>query len=293
MNNIKRPDWINKKINLKDCADLKKKLGGLGLNTVCEEALCPNIGECFSKAQATFLILGKVCTRQCSFCGVKRGSPLPVDPGEPARIAEGVRRLGLNHVVITSVTRDDLADGGAQAFADTIASVREIGRKVAIEILTPDFNFDKDAIQNVVMAAPDIFAHNMETVPRLYAEARKGADYARSLKVLSYIKECDNSMHVKSGIMLGLGERENEVLETFRDIASTGCDFLSIGQYLSPSRDHLPVKEYISPDRFERYKERALESGLRHVVSGPYVRSSYSASEYLESQEGLSNGSRK
>lgn len=284
MDSIKRPHWINKKISLKDCAGLKKKLGSLGLNTVCEEALCPNIGECFSRAQATFLILGKICTRRCSFCGVKRGLPLPVDPGESARVAEGVRRLGLSHVVITSVTRDDLPDGGAQGFVDTISAVREIGRKVTIEILTPDFNFDKDAIRNVLMAAPDIFAHNIETVPRLYQEARKGADYAGSLEVLSYIKECDNSMHVKSGIMLGLGEREDEVLDTFRDIAGTGCDFLSIGQYLAPSRDHLPVKEYVSPERFERYKERALEAGFRHVVSGPYVRSSYSASEYLGSE---------
>lgn len=279
---IKRPHWINKKISLKDCADLKKALGGLGLNTVCEEALCPNIGECFSRAQATFLILGKICTRQCAFCGVKRGSPLPVDPDEPAKVAEGVRRLGLSHVVITSVTRDDLSDGGARAFVDTIACVRKLIRKTVIEILTPDFNCDKAAIQNVVMAAPDIFAHNIETVPRLYSEARSGANYVRSLKVLSYIKECDNAMHVKSGIMLGLGERDDEVLDTFRDIAKTGCDFLSIGQYLAPSRNHLPVKEYISPERFERYKEYALKAGFHHVVSGPYVRSSYSAPEYLD-----------
>ena len=288
---VKRPSWINKKINLKDCADLKKKLGSLGLNTVCEEALCPNIGECFSKAQATFLILGKVCTRQCSFCGVKRGSPSPVDPNEPARVAEGVQCLGLKHVVITSVTRDDLTDGGAQAFVDTISSVRGIGRKVTIEILTPDFNFNKDAIQNIVMAAPDIFAHNIETVPRLYPAARSGADYARSLKVLSYIKECDKAMRVKSGIMLGLGEREDEVLDTFREIAGIGCDFLSIGQYLAPGRDHLPVKEYIPPEKFEWYKSRALKCGFRHVVSGPYVRSSYSASEYLEPERASANGS--
>ncbi|MCX5678420.1 MAG: lipoyl synthase [Candidatus Omnitrophica bacterium] len=289
--NIKRPFWINKKINLRDCADVKKKLGSLGLNTVCEEALCPNIGECFSKAQATFLILGKICTRQCSFCGVKKGSPSPVDPDEPAKVADGARRLGLRHVVITSVTRDDLPDGGAQAFIDTISCLRRHERKIVIEILTPDFNFDKSAIQNVAMAEPDIFAHNIETVPRLYMEARNGADYDRSLRVLSYIKECDNAMHVKSGIMLGLGEREDEVLSTFRDIAGTGCDFLSIGQYLAPSKNHLPVKEYVSPDRFKRYKEDALKAGFRHVVSGPYVRSSYSASEYLESEGAPVNGS--
>ena len=276
---------MNKKINLKDCAGLKKKLSGLGLNTVCEEALCPNIGECFSKSQATFLILGKICTRQCSFCGVKRGSPSPVDPEEPERVAEGVRRLDLKHVVITSVTRDDLSDGGARAFIDTISSVRALERRVTIEILTSDFNLNKDAIRKVVRARPDIFAHNIETVPRLYKKARLGADYHRSLELLSYIKECDRGMPVKSGIMLGLGEREDEVQEVFRDISDTGCDLLSIGQYLAPSKGHLPVEEYIAPERFDLYKERALAAGFRHVMSGPYVRSSYSAAEYLTAKE--------
>ncbi len=281
---LQRPLWINKKINLKDCSDVKKKLKSLGLNTVCEEALCPNMGECFSKAQATFLILGKICTRECSFCGVKRGSPSSVDAEEPARVAEGVRRLGLSHGVITSVTRDDLPDGGAQAFVDTISGLRGLDQKLTIEILAPDFSLNKDAIRRVVASRPDIFAHNIETVPRLYNDARRGADYARSLGVLSFIKECNGAMRTKSGIMLGLGEREDEVLGAFRDIAETGCDFLSIGQYLAPSAKHLRVKEYISPERFARYKEEALKAGFRHVASGPYVRSSYSASEYLESQ---------
>ena len=277
-----RPGWVNKKINLKDCADLRAKISGLNLNTVCEEALCPNIGECFHKAQATFLILGKVCTRRCAFCGVKRGDTSPVDPDEPARVAEGVRRLALSHVVITSVTRDDLPDGGAQAFVDTIASLRALDQKVTIELLTPDFNFNKDAIRKVAAAGPDVFAHNIETVPRLYPEARNGSDYRRSLEVLSYIKKCDKDMHTKSGIMLGLGEREDEVLDTLRQIANTGCDFLSIGQYLAPGREHLSVKEYVTPERFVYYREEALRSGFRHVLSGPYVRSSYSASEYLK-----------
>ncbi|MFH1189190.1 MAG: lipoyl synthase [Candidatus Omnitrophota bacterium] len=278
---IARPVWVNKKISLRDCAEMKRRLKPLGLNTVCEEALCPNIGECFSKAQATFLILGKVCTRRCSFCGVKRGSPLEPDPDEPRRVAEGARQLGLSHVVVTSVTRDDLPDGGARAFVDTILSLRKLGGKVTIEVLTPDFNLDKAAIRSVVEASPDVFAHNIETVPRLYPEARKGADYKRSLGVLSYVKECDGAMRVKSGIMLGLGERADEVSEAFRDIAGTGCDFLSIGQYLSPGAGGLPVKEYISPERFSAYKDEALKAGLRHVLSGTYVRSSYSASEYL------------
>ncbi len=282
---LQRPVWIKKKINLKDCADVKARLKGLGLNTVCEEALCPNIGECFSKSQATFLILGNVCTRQCAFCGVKRGSPQKADPDEPLRVAEGVHRLGLKHVVITSVTRDDLPDGGAQAFIDVIREIRKIDPNVTVEILTPDFNLNEEAIAKVVEAEPDIFAHNLETVPRLYPEARNGANYQRSLGVLAYIKKCDKSMRTKSGLMLGLGEREDEVLAVFQDIAGTNCDFLSIGQYLAPSKAHISVKEYISPDRFIGYKKDALEAGFRHVASGTYVRSSYSASEYLESEK--------
>ena len=276
-----RPSWVDKKINLKDCAALKTVLRGLEVGTVCEEALCPNIGECFSKGQATFLILGRNCTRRCAFCAVKRGEPSPVDPGEPQRVAEGVRRLGLDHVVITSVTRDDLPDGGAQAFIDTVITLRLLENPPTIELLIPDFNLDKDAIRKLVNIRPDILAHNIETVPRLYLEAREGADYARSLGVLRFIKNCNSALKVKSGIMLGLGEREPEVLQTFEDIAGTGCEFLSIGQYLAPSRKHLAVKEYIAPEQFDLYKEKALGAGFRRVVSGPYVRSSYSASEYL------------
>ncbi|MBN2452860.1 MAG: lipoyl synthase [Candidatus Omnitrophica bacterium] len=282
MGSVMRPAWLNKKINLRDCAEMRARIDDPGLNTVCEEALCPNIGECSKKGQATFLILGKYCTRQCAFCGVKRGIPPPVDPAEPARVAAGAARLGLNHIVITSVTRDDLADGGAQVFIDTIGSIRAMGRRVTIEILTPDFNFNKDVIRKVAFSSPDIFAHNIETVPRLYAKARKGADYGRSLSVLAYIKECDSSMPVKSGIMLGLGEMEEEVLGTINDIARTGCDFLSIGQYLAPGKNHLPVAEYLPPEKFDFYREKAYASGFRHVMSGPYVRSSYLSGEYLE-----------
>jgi len=277
-----RPSWVNKKIRLKDCSELKAMLHELKLGTVCEEALCPNIGECFAKKQATFLILGKNCTRRCTFCGVKRGLPSPVDTGEPARVAEGIERLGLTHVVITSVTRDDLPDGGAQAFVDTVAAIRRSGCKITVELLIPDFRLDRDAIGRVVAAKPDILAHNIETVPRLYPAAHEGADYRRSLHVLKAIKECDSCMRTKSGLMLGLGEREEEVLTTLSDIAGTGCDFLSIGQYLAPSREHFPVKEYITPEKFGYYKEKALEAGFRHVESGPYVRSSYAAAEYIK-----------
>ena len=276
-----RPSWLNKKIDLRDCASLKVTLGGLHLGTVCEEALCPNIGECFSKGQATFLILGKNCTRRCSFCAVKRGAPQPVDPGEPQRVAEGVRRLGLSHIVITSVTRDDLPDGGAKIFIDTVLALRRLEKPPTIELLIPDFKLDKNAIRKIVEVRPDILAHNIETVERLYGEAREGADYDRSLAVLRFIKDCDSAMPVKSGLMLGLGEREDEVLQTFSDIAGAGCGLLSIGQYLAPSLKHLAVKEYITPERFGFYKEKALRAGFRRVVSGPYVRSSYLASEYL------------
>jgi len=278
---IQRPSWVNKKINLGDCASLRAKLGDLSLGTVCEEALCPNIGECFAKGQATFLILGKNCTRHCTFCAVKRGAPAPVDPDEPERVAEGVRRLGLTHAVITSVTRDDLPDGGAQAFVDTLLAIRQLGTPVTIELLIPDFRLDKASLGKVIDARPDILAHNIETVPRLYSEAREGADYSRSLDVLRFIKERNSALPAKSGIMLGLGERDDEILKTLEDIAGTGCDFLSIGQYLAPSRSHFPVKEYIKPEKFDYFKEKALGIGFRRVASGPYVRSSYRASEYL------------
>ena len=263
---------------------MKRTLAGLGLHTVCEEALCPNIGECFSRAQATFLILGKACTRACAFCGVGHGTPSPVDAGEPARVARGVERLGLTHVVVTSVTRDDLPDGGAKAFVDTVSALRALGRKLTIELLIPDFGGDRLAIRVVAASRPDILAHNIETVPRLYCAARSGADYHRSLEVLSYAKEYSGALHTKSGIILGLGEREDEVLGVFDDIAKVGCDFLSIGQYLAPNRSCLPVKEYIRPEQFAYYRKKALEAGLKHVMSGPYVRSSYSAAEYLETE---------
>lgn len=276
-----RPSWVNKKINLRDCARIKTELQDLRLGTVCEEALCPNIGECFAKRQATFLILGKNCTRNCAFCGVRHGATLPVDPDECVRVAEGVRRLGLRHAVITSVTRDDLPDGGASAFVDTVKALRRLKDPVTVELLIPDFRLNKDAIRKVVSSAPDILAHNIETVPRFYHLARAGADYERSLGVLSFIKECDGKMLTKSGMMLGLGEREDEVFKTLGDIAATGCDLLSLGQYLAPSKDHLPVMEYVRPEKFAYYKEEALAMGFRHVESGPYVRSSYHAEEYL------------
>lgn len=280
-NLFKKPAWLNKRIDFKKCDKLNKLLKDLKLNTICQEALCPNISECFSKGVATFLIMGNVCTRGCNFCAVQKGSPQKLDPDEPKRVAEAIKRLGLKHVVITSVTRDDLADGGARAFIDNIEAIRELDGKVRIEVLVPDFKGRFESIREVIEAEPDIFAHNLETVPRFYKEARKGASYQRSLSILEIAKELNANMHTKSGLMLGLGEREEEILEVFSDLRKAKCDFLSLGQYLAPSHSHLKVKEYINLKKFDFYKEKALKLGFRYVASGPYVRSSYLACDYL------------
>ncbi len=278
---MKKPAWLNKKIDLKVCRALKLLLKDLNLHTICEEAHCPNISECFSKKRATFLILGDICTRNCLFCGVKKGRPKPVDSEEPERVAEAVYRLSLRHVVITSVTRDDLPDGGAEHFAKTIFSIREKMKNIIIEVLIPDFKGNKRAIKKVIEAKPDIIGHNLETVPRLYSYVRSMANYSRSLEVLKNIKTLTKGIYAKSALMLGLGEREEEVLEVFKALRGVNCDFLSIGQYLPPSLKAFPVKEYIHPNKFNYYKKRALALGFLYVASGPYVRSSYQAEEYL------------
>ncbi len=281
----RKPFWLNKKIRLKDCQDVDELLSGLNLNTVCREARCPNISECFAQKTATFLILGDVCTRSCKFCAVKKGRPSGLDLDEPQRVGEGVKALGLKHVVITSVTRDDLSDGGAEIFAKTIFSIRDMVKDITIEVLIPDFKGDVPAIKKVTEARPDIIAHNVETTPGLYKEARQGADYKRSLSVLKSVKkislEREGRVRTKSGIMLGLGEEEEEVLDVFADLRKADCDFLSIGQYLSAGAENIPVKEYILPDKFAYYKQKALGAGFLYVESGPYVRSSYVAANYL------------
>ncbi len=279
---IKKPAWLNKKISLKECHQMQTLLNDLNLNTVCQQASCPNIGECFSGGEATFLIMGKVCTRNCKFCGVKKGEPGEIDLGEPERVAEAVKRLNLRHVVITSVTRDDLPLGGAEIFVRTVSSIRKKAATTTIEALIPDFQLNYEAIKVVVDAKPEIINHNVETVPSLYDSIRPMAIYRRSLEVLRIVKKMDSRIFTKSGLMLGLGEREDEVLEVFYGLRQAGCDFLSIGQYLSPSLSHFPVKEYISPEKFIYYKKRAMRLGFLHVKSAPYVRSSYLASEYLE-----------
>ena len=276
-----KPPWLNKKISLRDCAELKAILKERRINTVCEEAKCPNIGECFAKKQATFIILGAVCTRGCLFCGIKKGVPEPIDLSEPLRIAKIVSELGLKHIVITSVTRDDLPDGGAGIFAETVKAIRGKNKGSTIEVLIPDFKADLESIKTLALSKPDIIAHNMETVPRLYSDIRKGASYQRSLEVFNILRNISSAIPLKSGLMLGLGEREDEVYAVFDDLAKAGCVYLSIGQYLAPSNAHVSVKEYIRPEVFERYKEKAIAFGFRSVKSAPYVRSSYLAAEYL------------
>jgi lipoyl synthase len=275
----RKPEWLQKKISPADHAEMDRLLGSLQLNTVCREATCPNISECFRQKQATFLVMGRACTRSCSFCNVSADRPLPLDSGEPARVAEAVRQLALAHVVITSPTRDDLADGGAAHFAATVAAIRRVSPQTAIELLIPDLQGSDESLQLILASHPDILGHNIETVPRLYA-IRAGADYERSLQLLQSAHEFAAAIPVKSGIMLGLGESDDEVLETLAAIRATGCSYLSIGQYLAPSRRHHPVAAFIEPAEFDRYRDEALRLGFAHVESGPYVRSSYHAERY-------------
>ncbi len=275
----RKPEWLQKKVSPTDHTEMDRLLGSLQLNTVCREASCPNISECFRQKQATFLVMGRACTRSCSFCNVSPDTPLPLDSGEPARVAEAVRQLALAHVVITSPTRDDLADGGAAHFASTVAAVRAASPQTAIELLIPDLQGSKESLQTILASHPDILGHNIETVPRLYA-IRAGADYQRSLQLLKRAHEIAADIPVKSGIMLGLGETGGEVLATIAAIRATGCSYLSIGQYLAPSRRHQPVAAFIEPSEFERYRKEALQLGFAHVESGPYVRSSYHAERY-------------
>ncbi len=260
---------------------MKSILRKRNLHTVCESARCPNIGECFSKPTATFLILGDVCTRTCRFCSVdKKARPLRVDPEEPMNIAVTARELGLRHVVVTSVTRDDLPDGGAGQFALTIKAIRDNISPILIEVLTPDFRGDEGALSAVFEARPDIFNHNLETVPSLYSLVRPQADYRRSLGVLKASKKA--GLITKSGIMVGLGETPEEVRAVLKDLKEAGCDAVTIGQYLRPTRENLEVREYIEPGVFKEYEEFGKRLGLRHVYSGPFVRSSYNAEKLID-----------
>ena len=282
MNELK-PEWLKIKYQKNEnTGDVERILRQLSLHTVCEEANCPNIGECFNKKTATFMILGKYCTRNCSFCNVKRSIPQPIDVKEPLHIAEAVKNLQLRYVVITSVTRDDLSDGGAGHFADVIKSVKEVNPGVLIEVLIPDFQGDTFALQKVINAGPDVLNHNVETVPRLYPEVRPMASYNRSIELIAKVKFRKENLLTKSGIMLGLGETHAEVINVFKDLRKADCDFITIGQYLAPSKHHHPVIKYIHPGIFENYKKIALDEGFKSAASAPLVRSSYNADEMLE-----------
>lgn len=276
---IRKPLWLQKKVRPGAHSEMERLVGDLRLNTVCREALCPNISECFSKKQATFLILGRLCTRLCSFCNVAKERPAPPDPTEPARVAEAIVRLTLRHAVITSPTRDDLSDGGAGQYCATVTAIRQAAPDTAVELLVPDFNGEHAALETVLAARPDIIGHNVETVPRLYA-IRQGADYGRSLAVLAAAHDMSPKIPVKSGIMVGLGETVEEVMQVISDLRQAGCSYLSVGQYLAPSREHALVQEFVPPEQFDRYREYALGLGFAHVESGPYVRSSYLAEQY-------------
>ncbi len=277
-----KPEWLKIKIQgSKNKTYVENVLKSLSLHTVCEHASCPNLMECFSRRTATFMILGNVCSRNCTFCDVEKGIPRPVDDREPLHVAQAVKKLNLKHVVITSVTRDDLPDGGAGHFSDVIRKVRELNPEVSVEVLIPDFKGDLEALKKVIDAEPEVINHNVETVPRLYREVRPMAVYERSVKLLADVKTANSDILTKSGIMVGLGEREEEVLSVFEDLRKAGCDLLTVGQYLAPSSKHHPVVEYVHPDVFEKYKKAALEMGFKHVASGPFVRSSYHADKAL------------
>jgi lipoic acid synthetase len=252
------------------------------LHTVCQEAGCPNIWECFSHHTATFLIMGSRCTRNCRFCAVTEGPLEPLDPQEPAKVANVARKMGLKYVVVTSVTRDDLPDGGAEHFAETIKKIRQKIPGVFVEVLIPDFQGNKEALAAVLKAHPDVLNHNIETVPRLYPEVRPQADYQRSLELIQNAHEFDPGLRTKSGLMLGLGEYPDEIRRTLEDMLNAGCRMLTLGQYLQPSKDHLAVKRYIPPTEFDEWRRTALEMGFMEVASGPFVRSSYHARELFQ-----------
>ena len=279
-----KPEWLKARAPMGDnYHELKKLARKLELHTVCESAQCPNIGECWNHRTATFMLLGNLCTRRCGFCAVPKGKPKAIDFDEPRRVAEAVATLGLKHAVITSVNRDDDNIGAAKVFADTIREIRLQAPGCQMEVLIPDFQGREDALNIVLEARPEVLNHNTETVPRLYRAVRSGARYQRTLKLLENVKKFAPSMVSKTGVMVGIGETMDELLEVFRDLAAIKVNILTIGQYLRPSRDHLPMTRYYHPDEFRLMKEEALKMGFRHVESGPLVRSSYHAHEQAES----------
>ena len=280
---VPKPDWLRAKAPVGDnFHNLKKLARGLGLHTVCESAQCPNIGECWNHKTATFMLLGDICTRRCGFCAVPKGRPEAIDWDEPRRVAEAVATLGLKHAVVTSVNRDDDNVGGARIFAETIREIRELVPDCRVEVLIPDFQGLEEPLRIVLEAKPNVLNHNTESVPRLYRVVRSGARYQRTLDLLSNAKKWDPDMVTKSGGMVGLGETTEELIDVFRDLGSRGVDILTVGQYLRPSKDHLPMARFYAPAEFVHLKEQALQFGFKHVESGPLVRSSYHAHEQAD-----------
>lgn len=279
-NSMRKPKWLKRRLPSTPVYEkVISTIKNNRLNTVCQEAKCPNQFECFSKQTATFLIMGYKCTRNCRFCNIRTGPTEPPDPEEPSRIAEAVASMGLDYVVVTSVTRDDITDGGAGIFAETINKIRDKIPEAFIEVLVPDFQGNKEALQKVLEARPHVLNHNIETVPRLYEKVRPKALYKRSLNLIKLTSDFDSNIRTKSGLILGLGETEDEIDKTLNDLYLKGCEILTIGQYLQPSDKHLPVKRYVHPNEFEKWRERAINLGFASVASGPFVRSSYNARE--------------
>jgi len=283
--NAGKPPWLTRRaLSAEVWQQMKSMLDSLSLATICEEAECPNIGECFRQRTATFLILGRICTRNCRFCAVEHGQPQPVDAEEPQHLVDAVLQLGLRHVVITSVTRDDLPDGGAAHFAACIRAVHS-SSSATVEVLVPDFQGEEAALRTVLEAQPEVLGHNVEVVPRLYPRIRPRANYEQSLRLLKRAKELCPSVYTKSGLMVGVGEQEQEVINVMHDLHAAGCAFLTIGQYLRPSSQHYPVTEYVTPAAFDYYAQVAQDMGFRGVLCGPFVRSSYCASTLLENAQ--------
>jgi lipoic acid synthetase len=277
------PSWVRRSVlNTEENRETRRILKSQGLNTICESGRCPNKGECWSKGTATFMLMGSVCTRTCRFCAVNKGKPEALDPTEPLRIVEAAKQMGLRHVVLTSVNRDELPDQGANHFAETIRLLYREIPGIAVEVLTPDFQGRRECIEIVLSARPTVYNHNVETVPRLYKRVRPGSKYRRSLDVLQASKHIDKNIHTKSGLMLGLGESKEEVIEVMRDLRAVECDILTLGQYLRPTRHNLPVHRYVTPEEFDELGKIGWEMGFKMVHSGPLVRSSYHAGELAE-----------
>lgn len=281
------PEWLRKRLPACSGMAVESILVNYGINTVCDSALCPNRSECYGKKRAAFMILGKTCTRRCGFCEVDKGIPEKVNPVEPKRIAEASKKLGLEHVVITSVTRDDLSDGGAGHFAACIEAVRKGFPEARIEVLTPDFQGSRDAVKCVLDAAPDVFNHNIETVERLYPDVRPTANYRRSLDILRFARDYASDVITKSGLMVGLGESDEEVESALKDLCQSGCDMVTIGQYLKPPHGRCVVERFVEPAVFDGYRKYGIELGFKAIFAGPFVRSSYEAGEVYESIQAI------